>query len=156
MELIVGQKAPDFSLSDQNGNIHSLKDSKGKWVLLYFYPKDNTPGCTVEACAIRDNYPDFKKLGISVFGISTDSVESHEKFSNKFDLPFTLLSDNEKKVVEDYGVWRLKKMMGREYFGILRMSFLVDPEGNIAKIYPKVKPAEHAKEVLNDLQELMK
>ncbi len=155
MKLKVGQKAPDFSLSDQNLKIHSLKDYKGKWVLLYFYPKDNTPGCTIEACAIRDNYPDFKKLDIVVFGVSTDSIESHVKFSDKFDLPFILLSDNEKKVVEDYGVWGMKKFLGREYMGISRISFLIDPEGNIAKIYPKVKPADHARKVLEDLQELM-
>lgn len=156
MELKVGQKAPDFLLSDQNGKQHSLKENKGKWILLYFYPKDNTSGCTTEACTIRDNYTDFKKMKIKVFGISTDSVESHEKFANKFELPFTLLSDNEKKVVGKYGVWQLKKMMGREYHGIVRMSFLIDPDGKIAKIYPKVKPAEHAHQVLNDLQELMK
>lgn len=156
MELEVGHNAPEFSLSDQKGDSHSLKDYKGKWILLYFYPRDNTPGCTKEACAIRDSYPDFEKLNIKVFGVSTDSVESHEKFANKFELPFTLLSDHEKKMVEDYGVWRLKKMAGREYFGILRMSFLIDPNGKIAKIYPKVKPAEHAAQVLADLQELMK
>jgi thioredoxin-dependent peroxiredoxin len=156
MELEVGQNAPEFSLSDQKGDKHSLKDYKGRWVLLYFYPRDNTPGCTKEACAIRDSYPDFEKLNIKVFGVSTDSVERHEKFASKFELPFTLLSDHEKKTVEDYNVWRLKKMAGREYFGILRMSFLIDPNGKIAKIYPKVKPAEHAAQVLDDLQELMK
>jgi len=144
MELKVGQKAPDFSLSDQNGVNHSLKKYKGTWILLYFYPKDNTPGCTQEACAIRDSYPDFKKLGITVFGVSTDSVVSHEKFASKFGLPFTLLSDNEKEVIGKYDIWRFK-----------RISFLIDPEGNIAKIYPKVKPAEHAQEVLHDLNELM-
>ncbi len=156
MELEVGQNAPEFSLSDQKGDKHSLKDYKGRWVLLYFYPRDNTPGCTKEACAIRDSYPGFEKLNIKVFGVSTDSVERHEKFASKFELPFTLLSDHEKKTVEDYNVWRLKKMAGREYFGILRMSFLIDPDGKIAKIYPKVKPAEHAAQVLDDLQELMK
>jgi len=144
MELKVGQKAPDFSLSDQNGAKHSLIDYKGKWILLYFYPKDNTPGCTQEACAIRDSYPDFEKLGITVFGVSTDSVASHEKFASKFGLPFILLSDNEKEVIGKYDIWRFK-----------RISFLIDPEGNIAKIYPKVKPAEHAQEVLHDLNELM-
>lgn len=156
MALKVGQKAPDFSLSDQNEKTHALKDYKGKWILLYFYPKDNTPGCTKEACGIRDNYPDFKKLKIQVFGVSKDSVDSHKKFADKFELPFTLLSDTEKKTLEAYGVWQLKKMMGREYYGIVRMSFLIDPNGKVAKIYPKVKPAEHAKEVLDDLLKLMK
>ncbi len=156
MEIKVGQKAPEFLLPDQNGKIHALKDYKGKWVLLYFYPKDNTPGCTKEACAIRDSYPDFKKLGIKVFGISKDSVESHKRFANKFDLSFSILSDTGKVTIMEYGVWKLKKMMGREYHGIARMSFLIDPKGKIARIYPKVKPAYHAAEVLNDLRELIK
>jgi thioredoxin-dependent peroxiredoxin len=147
-----GIKAPEFSLPDQDGKVHNLADYMGQWVLIYFYPKDNTPGCTVEACTIRDNYPDFKKLKIKVFGISVDSVESHKKFEQKFGLPFTLLADNEKKVVEQYGVWGEKKFMGRKYMGIERMSFLIDPKGKIVKIYEKVKPAEHAEEVLRDIK----
>lgn len=155
MDLKVGQKAPDFTLFDQYNKKHSLSENKGDWILIYFYPKDNTPGCTTEACAIRDDFPEFAKLGIKIFGISKDSVESHEKFAKKLNLPFTLLSDNEIKVMKKYGVWCLKKMMGREYFGTIRTSFLIDPEGKIAKIYSKVKPATHAKEVLADLQILM-
>lgn len=156
MKLEVGHKAPGFSLPDQNNKIHKLSDYKGKWVLLYFYPKDNTPGCTKQACAIRDNYSDFQKLDAKVFGISKDSVASHKKFEDKYELPFTLLSDEEKKVLKAYGAWAKKKLLGREYMGILRNSFLVDPNGKIAKIYEKVKPALHANEVLSDLAELRK
>ena len=156
MALAEGNKAPEFSTLDQDGKIHSLKDYKGKWVLLYFYPKDDTPGCTKEACAIRDNFPKFKKLGITVFGVSTQGQDSHKKFADKYELPFTLLVDENKKINEAYGVWQLKKFMGREYMGTMRWSFLIDPDGKIAKIYTKVKPAEHAEEVLNDLAELQK
>lgn len=147
----IGAPAPEFSLKDQNEMVHNLHDYRGKWVLLYFYPKDNTPGCTKQACAIRDEFPSFAKLNCVVFGISTDSEKSHKKFEEKFALPFTLLADTEKKVVHDYGVWAPKKFMGREFLGTLRTSFLIDPEGNIAKIYEKVKPEEHADEVLRDL-----
>jgi peroxiredoxin Q/BCP len=150
------QKAPDFTLPDQNGEMHKLSDYKGQWVLLYFYPKDDTPGCTTEACALRDNFPAFKKLKAKVFGISTDSVASHQKFANKYELPFTLLADEDKKVVEKYDVWRVKNMYGRKYFGIARVSFLIYPDGKIAKIYEKVKPAVHAEEVLADIKLLSK
>lgn len=155
-KLKAGDKAPDFKLPSQDNEIHSLKDLKGQWVLLYFYPKDDTPGCTTEACAIRDNYPAFKKLGIKVFGMSADPVKKHQKFADKYDLPFTLLSDEEKTTLKAYGVWSKKKFMGREYMGILRQSFLIDPKGKIAKVYEKVKPAEHAEEVLEDLKALKK
>lgn len=154
MGINVGEKAPDFNLSDQNGEFHSLKDQKGKWVLLYFYPRDNTPGCTKEACTIRDTFPDFMKLDIVVFGCSADSQESHKKFAEKQRLPFILLSDNEKKVMRAYGAWAKKKLLGREYMGIIRSSVLIDPKGKIAKIYSKVKPAEHAQEVLEDVENL--
>jgi thioredoxin-dependent peroxiredoxin len=150
-----GVNAPLFSLPDQDGNIHNLADYKGKWVLVYFYPKDNTPGCTTEACTIRDNFPHFKSLGITVFGISVDSVESHKKFEKKYGLPFTLLSDNEKKVVTMYGVWGKKKFIGHEYMGTERKSFLIDPSGVIVKVYDKVKPAEHAEEVLEEITKRM-
>lgn len=152
MKLKPGQKAPDFTLPDQNGEMHSLKDAKGKWLLLYFYPKDDTPGCTTEACTIRDNYGAFKKAGVLVWGVSADPVKKHAKFADKYELPFTLLSDEEKGMLKKYDVWAKKKFMGREYMGILRNSFLISPEGKIAKIYEGVKPAEHAEEVLADVK----
>lgn len=149
------QKAPSFTLPDQDGKEHRLADYEGQWILLYFYPKDDTPGCTKEACMIRDAWSKFKKLGIKVFGVSTDSTKSHAKFVDKYDLPFTLLSDEDKSLVKTYGVWGEKKFMGRTFMGIKRMSFLIDPKGKIAKIYPDVKPEEHATEVLQDLKALM-
>lgn len=154
MKLSIGDQAPAFSLPDHTGTVHSLKDQKGKWVLLYFYPKDNTPGCTVQACSMRDNYPTFKKLGLTVFGVSTDSQKSHGKFVEKFDLPFTLLADEEKTLVQAYGVWDKKKFMGREYMGTKRWSFLINPDGKIAKVYEDVKPAKHVDDVLADLKSL--
>ncbi len=154
MKIRVGAPAPDFTLVDQRGKSHTLSDYKGGWVLVYFYPKDDTPGCTKEACAIRDNFPAFKKMKALVFGISADSEKSHAKFIEKYDLPFTLLSDPDKKVLKAYGVWAKKKFMGREYMGILRTSFLIHPSGTIAKIYEKVAPETHAGEVLADLKEL--
>lgn len=146
--------APAVELSDQDGVTRSLTDYRGGWVLLYFYPKDDTPGCTKEACMIRENWSEFARLGITVLGVSVDSVKSHKKFVEKYSLPFTLLADEEKKVVNTYGVWAKKKFMGREYMGTLRTSFLIDPKGQIAKIYTDVKPAGHADEVLADLKEL--
>lgn len=152
----MGKKAPSFSLPDQNGKKHRLSEYAGKYILLYFYPKDDTPGCTKEACALRDNFPAFKKLGITVFGVSADNEKSHKKFEEKYSLPFTLLSDVDHTVAEAYGAWGLKKLMGREYEGIHRVSFLINPEGKIAKVYEKVKPEAHADEVLADLKALMK
>lgn len=143
-KLNVGDLAPDFDLQDQNGDTHSLKDYRGEWVLLYFYPKDDTPGCTKEACSILDNFPNFQKLKIKVLGVSTDSIESHQKFAEKYDLPFTLLADPKKEAVSAYGV--------RGALGTKRVSFLMDPEGKIARIYDKVKPAYHAQEVLEDMK----
>ncbi len=154
-KLNVGDVATEFSLPDQNSTIRTLGEFSGKWLLIYFYPKDNTPGCTTEACEIRDNWKEFKKTGAEVIGINTDSVESHKKFGEKHSLPFTLLSDTEKKVVEDYGVWGLKSFMGKSFFGTRRTSFLINPHGKIAKIYEGVKPAEHAEEVLRDIQSLL-
>lgn len=154
MKLVNGSTAPAFNLPDQDGKIHALKDYQGQWVLLYFYPKDDTPGCTLEACSIRDNWSRFSQAGIVVLGVSADSVAKHEKFSKKYKLPFTLLADEEKKVVNLYGVYGEKKFMGRTYQGIFRMSFLIDPQGKVAKIYKQVKPTEHAGEVLADLKEL--
>ena len=155
MPLQAGDKAPEFSLPDQDGKSHSLADYAGQWVLLYFYPKDDTPGCTTVACSLRDNFPAFGKLKAVVLGVSTDAVKKHKKFADKYKLPFTLLADEEKTLVNAYGVWGKKKFMGREYMGTNRMSFLISPEGKIAKIYEKVKPKEHAAEVLSDLN-LMK
>jgi peroxiredoxin Q/BCP len=148
----IGDTAPDFTLLDQKGTQHMLLAYRGKWVLLYFYPKDDTPGCTKEACAFRDTFPEFEKLDMPIFGISTDSVKSHGKFVTKYELPFTLLADENKEVVQLYGVWGKKKFRGKEYEGTHRMSFLIDPEGKIAKIYEKVKPEAHAEEVLHDVR----
>jgi peroxiredoxin Q/BCP len=147
-----GTKAPDFTLPDQNGDERSLSDYGGKYVLLYFYPKDDTPGCTKEACGVRDNLPEFDKIGAEVLGVSVDSEKSHRKFADKYKLNFTLLSDENKKIVKKYGVWGRKKFMGREYDGILRTSFLIGPDGKIAKVYENVKPEKHAEEVLEDLR----
>lgn len=149
-------KAPAFSLPDQNNQTHKLSDYLGQWVLIYFYPKDNTPGCTAEACAIKDTFPDFKKLKAKVIGVSVDSVASHKKFEKDFHLPFTLLADTKKVVVNKYGVWGEKSMYGRKYFGTNRTSFLINPEGKIVKIYEKVKPKEHAQQVLEDIKLLQK
>ena len=149
-------KAPLFEAKDQNGKTHSLASYAGSWVLLYFYPKDDTPGCTKEACMIRDSYPDFKKLGITVLGVSADSEKSHKKFEEKYDLPFTLLSDTEHAIGKAYGAWGMKKFMGRTYEGMSRVSYLIDPKGMIAKVYDKVKPEIHAEEVLRYLQDKAK
>ncbi|MCX6780158.1 MAG: thioredoxin-dependent thiol peroxidase [Candidatus Magasanikbacteria bacterium] len=151
-KIKVGDKAPEFNLPDQDGEMHSLRDYFGQWVLLYFYPKDDTPGCTTEACSLRDNLPKFKKIKAVVFGVSADSVKSHRKFADKFELPFTLLSDENKELIQAYDVWQKKKFMGREYMGIMRESFLIDPQGKIAKVYEGVKPEVHADEVLMDLK----
>lgn len=143
--------APDFSLQDQHGETHTLKQYQGKKVLLYFYPKDDTPGCTTEACNFRDNYEALTASGLVVLGVSKDSVKSHKKFAEKFSLPFPLLADEDTLVSQAYGVWGKKKFMGREYMGISRMSFLIDEEGKIAKIYEDVKPKDHTQEVSADI-----
>ena len=150
----VGDEAPAFALPDQEGKERSLAEYRGKWVLLYFYPKDDTPGCTIEACTIRDQFKDFKKIGAVVLGVSTDSATSHKKFAAAYELPFTLLADTNKEVVGRYGVFGEKKMMGRTYMGVRRASFLIDPKGLVAKVYEKVRPAEHASEVIADLKAL--
>lgn len=154
MDLKVGDSAPDFELPDQDGKIHKLSDYQGQKILVYFYPKDNTPGCTIEACQIRDDFPKFNSIKAEVLGISTDSVESHQKFAQKHSLPFTLLADANKEVVKAYNVYKPKKFLGKEFLGTQRTSFLIDGGGKIAKIYEKVKPALHAKEVLRDLANL--
>jgi len=150
MPLTMGSIAPEFTLPDQDGKPHGLAEYRGRWVLLYFYPKDDTPGCTTEACTIRDRHASFDAQRVVVLGVSTDSLASHKKFIKKYDLPFPLLADQEKEVVRAYGVWGKKKFMGREYTGTKRTSFLIDPNGKIAKIYEDVKPAAHADEVLAD------
>ena len=154
MKTLLGKKAPAFTLPDQEGREHSLKEYIGKWVVLYFYPKDDTPGCTKEACSFRDSYAAFKKNGIIVLGVSADSVKKHAKFVEKYTLPFTLLSDEEKVAVEKYGVWGQKKFMGREYMGIFRTTVLIDPSGKIVKVYENVKPDAHAEEIVSDIQTL--
>jgi peroxiredoxin Q/BCP len=154
MTVKEGQKAPAIQLEDQDGVTRKLSDYKGKWVVVYFYPKDDTPGCTKEACAFRDEYKAFGKLNAEVIGISPDPVDKHGKFVTKFDLPFTLLADEEKKVMNAYGVWGKKKFMGREYEGVYRQSLLVDPKGKVAKVYEKVKPDAHAADVLADIEEM--
>lgn len=146
-----GDEAPDFALPDQNGELRKLSDYRGKWILLYFYPKDDTPGCTAEACALRDAWGEFGSHKAVVLGVSIDSVKSHDKFVTKYELPFTILSDEKRDVVKLYGVWLKKKFMGKEYMGTARRSFLIDTQGKIAKIYQEVKPANHAGEVLKDL-----
>lgn len=147
-KLEAGGKAPDFSLPDQDGKSVALKDFKGAPVVVYFYPADDTPGCTKEACAFRDHWEDFKKKGAVILGVSTDKVKSHDKFAEKFKLPFPLLADEDKKIVEAYGVWGPKMFMGREYLGTTRATFLIGPDGRIKKIWPKVKVEEHWEEVL--------
>ena len=143
-----GDNAPDFTAKDQDGNDVSLAGLKGQRVVLYFYPKDDTPGCTKEACSFRDADDIYKAKNIRVLGVSTDSEKSHQKFISKFGLPFTLLADTEKKIVEDYGVWGEKSMYGRKYMGTNRKTFLIDGDGKIVKIFEKVKVDEHADEVL--------
>ena len=150
MTLEINTTAPDFELSDQNGDLHKLSDYRGQRLVLYFYPKDDTPGCTAEACSFRDNYSVFKPNGIAILGVSADSAKSHANFQEKYQLPFTLLSDTDHAVSEAYGVWSLKKYMGREYYGINRTTFLIDEAGNLVKIYEKVKPAEHAQEIMEE------
>lgn len=148
-----GTLAPDFTLPDQDGVSHTLSTHRGNYVLLYFYPKDDTPGCTKQACMLRDALPDFTALDAVVYGISVDSVKSHKKFAEKYGLPFLLLADENKEVVSAYGVWGKKRLMGREYEGISRTSFLIAPDGTIEKVYENVKPELHAQQVLKDLKE---
>ncbi len=151
-EIREGQPAPDFSLSNQAGEMVALKELQGKLVVLYFYPKDDTPGCTTEACNFRDNMGRIQSVGALVYGVSPDSVVSHQKFINKFDLSFPLLSDDGAKVAKAYGIWKEKNMYGKKYMGIERSTFLIDEQGNLAKIWRKVKPAGHAEEVLKFIE----
>jgi thioredoxin-dependent peroxiredoxin len=148
LKLKEGDQAPQFAAPTNGGGRLSLAELQGKNVILYFYPRDDTPGCTKEACAFRDHFAAFKKKGAVVLGVSVDPVKAHDKFVEKYKLPFTLLADEDKKIVEAYGVWGQKSFMGRKYMGIHRVTFLIGPNGRIRKIWPKVKPEEHAAEVL--------
>ena len=151
--LKIGQKAPDFTVLNDAGEKVKLSELKGKKVVLYFYPKDDTPGCTVEACAFRDGIEEIKKRGAIVLGVSIDSVESHKKFKSKFDLNFPLLADTEKKLAEAYGTWKEKSMYGKKYMGIERTTFIIDEQGKISHVFPKVKVQDHYDEVLEGLEE---
>jgi peroxiredoxin Q/BCP len=148
MPIESGILAPDFELLDENESLHRLSDYRGQTVLLYFYPKDDTPGCTTEACNFRDDYSAYEDAGVVILGVSPDSPKKHTKFKAKYELPFTLLADTDHQVCEQYGVWGLKKFMGKEYEGVHRTTFLIDPEGLIHTVFENVKPAEHSKEVL--------
>ena len=148
MPIQKGILAPDFELPDETGTLHRLSGFRGKPRVLYFYPKDDTPGCTTEACNFRDDYSAYKKAGVTILGVSPDSIKSHVKFKEKYGLPFPLLADEDHRVCELYDVWGLKKFMGREYMGVLRTTFLINAEGRIVHVFEKVKPAEHSDEVL--------
>ncbi|MBD99045.1 MAG: thioredoxin-dependent thiol peroxidase [Verrucomicrobia bacterium] len=147
-KLNIGDKAPDIYSTDQDANSFDLSTFKGKKVVLFFYPKDDTPGCTKEACNLRDNYARFQSEGYEIVGVSADSTEKHQKFITKYDLPFTLLADVDKKIINDYGAWGLKKFMGKEYEGIIRMTYVIDEDGNIEDIIDKVKTKEHTSQIL--------
>ena len=147
----VGDKAPDFTLADKDGKTVSLKDFSGKKVVLYFYPKDNTPGCTRQACAFAQNHAEFVRRDIAVIGVSKDSVESHRKFAEKYDLPFVLLADPELQAIKAYGVWQEKKLYGKVSFGVVRTTFIIDEKGIVSEIMPKVKPDTNAAEILAKL-----
>ena len=149
--LEIGMKAPDFTMKDKNGNDFTLSSLLGKKIVLYFYPKDNTPGCTRQACAFAGAYKQFEAKGVEVIGISKDSVASHVKFAEKYDLPFILLSDPERVAIEAYGVWQEKKMCGKVSMGVVRTTFIIDENGNIEKIMPKVKPDTNAADILAEL-----
>ncbi len=151
-----GSKAPDFNLPASNGGNIALGDLIGRNVVVYFYPKDDTPGCTVEACGLRDSFKEIEKLNAVVLGVSPDSVESHGKFINKFQLPFTLLADEDKKMCRDYGVWVEKSMYGKKHMGVARTTFIVDKNGKIAKVFEKVKPEGHNQEIIAVLKKPLK
>jgi peroxiredoxin Q/BCP len=148
-----GSVAPNFAAKDENGETVRLKDLRGQRVVLYFYPKDDTPGCTKEACSFRDAFADFKKRDIKVLGVSKDSEASHKKFAAKYKLPFTLLTDPDHSVADAYGVYGEKKFMGRTYLGVKRVTFLIDEKGKVKKVFEKVKPEEHAREVLEAFEQ---
>ena len=148
MVVETGVLAPDFSLPDENEKIHRLQDYRGQTILLYFYPKDDTPGCTTEACNFRDDYSAYQEAGVVILGVSPDPPQKHTKFISKYELPFTLLSDIDHQVCELYGVWGPKKFMGREYEGVQRTTFLIGPDGVVQHVFENVKPAKHSAEIL--------
>ncbi len=152
MALKEGDKAPDFSGLNQNGENVSLKDFLGKKIILYFYPKDNTPGCTAESCNLNDNYADLTSKGFEVIGVSPDGIDSHKKFIAKFNLSFTLIADTEHTILEAYDAWGLKKMYGREYMGVLRTTYIIDEKGIITKIINKVKTKDHTDQIYKELE----
>jgi thioredoxin-dependent peroxiredoxin len=156
MPISAGGYAPNFTLMDESETLRSLSDYRGRPVVLYFYPKDDTPGCTKEACNFRDDYSQYDKAGVEILGVSPDSARSHTRFKEKFDLPFTLLADTERAVSQAYGVWGLKKKMGREYEGIYRTTFLIGPDGRILKVFENVRPADHSAEILAELEGMKK
>ncbi len=145
-------KAKEFELSDQDGIVRKLSDYSGKWVLLYFYPKDDTPGCTIEACSLRDNFHQLESYGVQILGVSKDNIKSHKKFADKYNLNFPILSDESTEIIKSYGAWGKKKFMGREFEGIFRKSFLIDERQEIVKIYENVNPTKHAGEILDDVK----
>jgi peroxiredoxin Q/BCP len=149
MKLNIGDQAPELEGVDQHGKTINLSDYKGKKIVLYFYPKDDTPGCTAEACNLRDNYSDLTKFGFDVIGVSTDSEKSHLKFIDKYGLPFRLIADTDKKVAEAYGVWGMKKFMGKEYMGINRTTFIIDEQGLISKVIEKVDTKNHTAQIIS-------
>jgi thioredoxin-dependent peroxiredoxin len=153
MPIAANQPAPEFELRDENGKLRKLSEFRGQPIVLYFYPKDDTPGCTVEACNFRDDYSVYEDAGVIILGVSPDSAESHTKFREKFKLPFTLLADEDHQVAEAYGVWGKKKNFGKEYDGIFRTTFLIGPDGNILKVFENVKPDGHSGEVLKVLKQ---
>lgn len=148
MELHIGDKAPDFEGKDQDGKVVKLSDYQGKKVVIYFYPKDNTPGCTAQACNLRDNYPQLQEAGYEIIGISTDSEASHQKFKEKQQLPFTLIADEDRVIHEKYDVWKEKSMYGRKYMGTMRTTFLINEDGKIEEIITKVKTKDHTKQII--------
>ncbi len=152
--LDVDTTAPDFTLPNQNEENIALSQFKGKWVILYFYPKDMTPGCITEACTFQESMPDFSKIDAVILGVSKDSIARHKKFAEKYNLQFPLLSDENDHVCETYETWQKKKLYGREFMGIVRSTYIIDPQGKIAKVYPKVKVKEHADEVLTFLKNI--
>lgn len=154
MPIPAGGIAPDFSLLDDQERMNHLSDYRGKPVVLYFYPRDDTPGCTKEACGFRDDYSAYDEAGVTIFGVSPDTPESHAKFKTKYDLPFTLLADPDHILAEAYGVWGIRKIFGREVTGILRTTFLIGADGEILKVFEKVKPAKHSAEILSTFDEL--